>query len=1162
MFIRYFLLLISLVFTYSLTGCGGGGSGGNGGATSSSPQIEPIPDSLGRVALNTDNGRQFAIGMYRAQSIYIRAMQEIGYPLPVVVQSQSLTSQRIETSRSPVQSAVRFRNELAIASTYSCDTGEIQVEDGIGMSGTVGTRQLHYKNCVDNAYGATMNGTLRVTIAARVAGSPATDATFEAIGYHVQLLQNHVDLVINAKINFTSPTPDSGKATLNVELTDNASGNKFWMNNVNVNLTTEQCSGEIAHSKFGRVNSQRFSSVQSTLSGVSSAISTANTNNALVVDLDADGDGLQEWKSRLKEIRSDEDFSNPQSSPVLTPQANVAIDRNTASEIELLDIDDSDGDFVSVSLRPVQNMDLQQSAWSQFSITSSVAGDYLMMAVVTDQTGRSASTNFNLRVRLDTPIIEPGFPGVASVNEEQTVNLLPANSDQGPFTYTIISAPAGTSIDGNGMLHWTAYFPIYWPDVSVQFIVRVSNQDHVVDQIFTVPLHDSNASFPVTFTGEPSDLSKYSFELDNAGRVSAYVPAASNIAAVFTDNGTEISHGYYSIRDSSVIDKILHADHTAVGGVNVNITTNKIIVTASSDNSAISSIENAVFAPSSVPSGQVIDVDGDGNDELIVIANSFSGVSVAVLLLPDLSVRWNNNIDDLGIYHVGNVDEDQQLELIGSRGHVIDLVSGQVQWHYSESSPDYTPGFGESFFLWDLDGDGIDEIANAAGSYMGNQLLVVTSAVTHSSWRNGVYILPTGAPSINCGAACGIPPRSGEILTRYYFNYYGSGATEHRFHYDANQDLVVYDGGVAFSGTTFVREMRFLGNNKYVLLSTPATDEIYISLFDAEALSVNPQKLLSNFHENLFSGGMNHRDESGEGPLFFVGNYDYNLLKFSSTSELQIAKSDNKIKKPLAVLDSANNGYDNLVTDNGTANLLRNFYGDVIWSNNSNDASPLEIIAASQNSDPVNIITRYDGRIVARNAIDGEQLWDIMLHAFGIATQNANGNTNLIVAHGGGLSSYYFDDNGTQLVATVNPASLAYAKVGKLVIEDVDGDGIDEIFASVYGGSSSSWRLCSFNGANFTQRYCTTLESYDGAFLVYRAQNYSYIVAALKNKIGASDVVHTSNLAFFDASSGAIIWQSPELAGRVANDGLQVIANGREKPSLSIATDQAIYFAH
>lgn len=103
------------------------------------------------------------------------------------------------------------------------------------------------------------------------------------------------------------------------------------------------------------------------------------------------------------------------------------------------------------------------------------------------------------------------------------------------------------------------------------------------------------------------------------------------------------------------------------------------------------------------------DIDDDDDIELVVVFEDYSDQYMHIYNASTFELEYQTN--ELGAYDVetGDVDGDQETEIILSSGYVIDGTTLETEWHY-------VTGFGWHTELGDTNGDGVPEILSSNGN--------------------------------------------------------------------------------------------------------------------------------------------------------------------------------------------------------------------------------------------------------------------------------------------------------------------------------------------------------------------------------------------------------------------------------------------------------------
>ena len=110
-------------------------------------------------------------------------------------------------------------------------------------------------------------------------------------------------------------------------------------------------------------------------------------------------------------------------------------------------------------------------------------------------------------------------------------------------------------------------------------------------------------------------------------------------------------------------------------------------------------------APANVEAMVLADLDGDGRAEILLTTDSALDVYDGAG-----NLSWSvPNIGGTDIA-VGQMDDDPTLEIATTSGHVVDVATRTIQWHWPS-------GFGFRLRAADIDGDGRDELIAAENWY-------------------------------------------------------------------------------------------------------------------------------------------------------------------------------------------------------------------------------------------------------------------------------------------------------------------------------------------------------------------------------------------------------------------------------------------------------------
>lgn len=161
---------------------------------------------------------------------------------------------------------------------------------------------------------------------------------------------------------------------------------------------------------------------------------------------------------------------------------------------------------------------------------------------------------------------------------------------------------------------------------------------------------------------------------------------------------------YFSETYPATINQILtsDADSDGISEIYVALSTKILLVYSGLDYTLTGSFATAV-----IPSRLVVaDADGDGTAEIILS----DGTGIFAYDPITFQPLWESAGGTGGSLAVANVDADPGLEIVSSRGYVLDGATREVEWFYPS-------GFGSPIAVGDFDGDGMAEIAGSGGWY-------------------------------------------------------------------------------------------------------------------------------------------------------------------------------------------------------------------------------------------------------------------------------------------------------------------------------------------------------------------------------------------------------------------------------------------------------------
>jgi hypothetical protein len=721
-------------FASILTACGGGGGGGG----SDGGNIAPGGNAGGNtdvVALTVDNSKQLTFTSTLIASVADAAVRQ--------------APDSVRNTMSMVA------EEGTINETLGCDEGTDHVK-GSANGDNTGDVTLTYSDCVDQQGGVRYNGALHMTVHAADANGRPTSFDYQYDNYRYESVSAGIGYRYSGKF---SVRPEGNRTRLTIDLTITDLRSRVSYSAVGYSAlyshspsssypfyypVEAQRGGYISHSTFGKVGVgiDADNSEVSYLEGANRSRLRVNSGSVMIplrLALDADGDGKFERFARIPEDHLGSVISG-NTAPIINvadPQLPPGPQQVTVS---LDDVLDGDFDFLKYSVElqqgPVSDIQLALNDDRSFGFLATLTGNYVVLLTVDDGRGGTTSKAISIHVPQAAPDLG-SIPASATLNAGDTLgnfSAQPANPEAGPFTYRLVSAPAGMTIDGNGLLHWQAPAG-FFARTTAQAKIAVSNaeQSSIATVRFTV--NDAQKAVPLVRSGlRMPTANKGAFILDLDGDNQRELLLTNHVNLVYTvkyDGSNYVQDWVYpyAIEDAAIkFIQPFDADHDGKYEIAVVTGSNIHIINETRDGIARST--SLYGGINGIATG---DIDGDGSEELVVLSSSNSYGQGIVLDATTLQEKWRTPFLELGHdLAIGNVDGDAALELIFAGGYVFDGATHASQWTGSAQV------FGTQILVGDIDGNGVAEI-------IGKQYddpPAVFSAVSYTKF----YV--TGAPGL------------------------------------------------------------------------------------------------------------------------------------------------------------------------------------------------------------------------------------------------------------------------------------------------------------------------------------------------------------------------------------------------------------------------------
>lgn len=322
------------------------------------------------------------------------------------------------------------------------------------------------------------------------------------------------------------------------------------------------------------------------------------------------------------------------------------------------------------------------------------------------------------------PRLHGATPLTVPHGQEVTFDVAVEDADGDPVEpgqLRVDYGPPGMSIDGEtGRATIDATMPLF--DRSMDFHWQIGSSDPSVAPLTgTVTVVDEGGDYPLFRTRLQKPLQMSADDLDGDGDEEVLVLGRAG-PHVLEWTGVEYvqSWAYPFAFGNKDFLAMAHADIDGDGSHEIFIATER--GSRAGMIARLGGADRRLAAAAPVPSIDryyglecrdidAADLDGDGVWELACLTSMFH---IVVFAADDLTVLWTSEQARAPIHHgsgvfdwnlaVGNVDDDQALEIVTSTGHVYDGASRALEWSHDRAFST------RSVSLGDVDGDGIQEI--------------------------------------------------------------------------------------------------------------------------------------------------------------------------------------------------------------------------------------------------------------------------------------------------------------------------------------------------------------------------------------------------------------------------------------------------------------------
>lgn len=1152
-----------------LTACGGGGGGGGGSGANNPPPPPPPPPPPAAESqpIDVHTAKRYASAFILLEDLTFRGVYRTPYTISALIQEAQ--GQTIDDTR-------------------ECTSGHRKATGTIDPANGTAEITLAYEDCVDSdplgtTYSDLFTGSIHVTARGISDGYPT------GLGYRYENYKWQ-DQLANDSLTYSGttsvdPEDDALKFSASIALTDEAGvviSSSDYVSRVIVPeyasspyYVRTTVSGHLKHSVLGTVTasaSDPDNYVYLTGTGPGRLRIDANYD-PLQLALDADGDGVYERFAEMPWDMIDRETADNTAPVVNLDSSHFELVVGQDNYLPLSGVQDAEFDLLAYSVQVLQKPSgatVQATVVDGHSLLLNVdaSGEYTFSLTVDDGRGGSTTGQVTLHASRAMPNVEAP---TANINVADgaiaSVNLQPINPEAGPFTYQIVSGPAGLSVDSQGNLQWASSLPFFGVG-ETRAVVKVANSDHSVDVPVQFSATDHTRAEPIVRTvlnGPTKDKNIFVLDFNHDG--SSRILTTDNMGLIYTlkfDGSTYVQDWVfpYALSGNGPIERIVPFDADRDGLFEIAVLTGSTVRIIDEKHATESrSRDLSSFAGMGIGFGHalaVADIDNDGSDELMVLYSDWFTPSLVVLDATTLAEKWRISVDDMGTdFAVGNVDGDAALELVLNGGYVYDGVSHANQWVNGSM-------FGLPVMTGDIDGDGIDEIVGTETSGAGHAVQAYSAVSKSQLWS-----IAAGGSSF-CGAE--LAQLDGDTAKEILLGKCNGGGMEV---YDATASSTTLKWSASYPNTSSsfaVGDTDGDGDDDVVLNGRPFFSTGSIEVFDpvTQLPLYTPG---SGFLLGNFSGGMT-AVQNGVQQVMFSSQ----ARSISTSGSLFLAldpQTGTIAKAPLVddhtiyplsfcMFDDNGDSNDDILFSGPPYVSSYDFFAQLQpWKRNLSGAfsyAPPRVACGDFNGDGHTDVAVQSGNVFEMNdpfnqTLLSSSLPDVVQVASG--DLNGDGKHELVALGMTILRKYGYD--GANLVEQGSFTDLPSAySTQTLSIIDVDGDLKPEIVltAAAYDNNANRDRttLLVLN-ADLTERSRTRI---DGVV---------YSVAPETAKPGHLLVILANSLtyptagraALIDVASGNWIWQSPMLNGVPSIDSLHYNAAAPNGGSISIATDKAMY---
>jgi len=885
----------------------------------------------------------------------------------------------------------------------------------------------------------------------------------------------------------------------------------------------------------------------------------------------------------------------------LTPAAPNTVQSVTATPAG----SDIDSDTLSYSYAWRRNGQLLANVTTATFPASAphVRGDQLTVVVTASDGEASATAELTTTVVDAPPMVVMGSPTAPATLRLATptsfdANVMDPDGDSvSGLRFKLAYGPPGITVNAtSGAVTWTPQLPLFDETLDVRWGITLESPSTAVPLVGTIRVEDSGHARPLVRTGidlpQRNRATMLSGDFDSDGDDEALILSYRALYQLERDGGGGYrqswvypftfyprEYGYYT-RDASAI-AAGDVDHD--GKHEIFVATERSIVKL--DGVARRPVASATLGENDTCVDLKFgDIDGNGAPELVCVTESLYWQNwqpvVLVIDAGDMSVRTALPAARYGqSLALGNVDTDPQLEIVTAGGYVIDGQSLATQWYYAGTPGSYDPGFGFDLETADLDGNGIAEIVASVES---QAPVRAYSAVTQSTLFS--YLANEDVGSMTLGDLDGdgkpeviVGPGQGDVLTVYKLMTNGAQVAYRSpdYYHDVNE-IVVGD----FDNDGRNEALVGGGNWPNTLVIVGGTT---LAGLDVEWAPDDPVSLGGPF----FGGDLMGNSLNPRWPVFgsvsttsttTISDAPRLIRMNPVNGDLEVSADIGWNANGVAVstvsdYDADGNEEVILSTADGYSGYLvgYDFFGDTPeWSTPPNQQQYGYAIAVAAvdllgNSRPEIVAMQRYGPIEVLDPNTHSVLWEsaMLLEGRSLAVVDVDGDTDEEIVAVTEHAVYLYRRNPSssgqrylQVASYLEPNT----QLQDVAVGDMDGDGQVDVMLLAAG-----YIPYTYDTVSEVRRLDLNLEIVATFPVPWRARSIQIepSTSGRKNLLvptGFDYSLAATQLVALDALSGAEVWRSPKLRGRLSDQRVRYVTiPGESRTSITIATDAAIY---